>query len=496
MDREQQVEVSVLVGDGEVSLRLNGASFNIRLREGNGSRAAPHFEVKSIIPAAGSGKGGEALLGAPAGDEDDAARLANEAAYYRQTSQEIYEGLGKLAKEINLSIQDLSLAEIVQTNATSPGENLDQVRSQVADVMQMTEKATLNILTLVEHIGEDCLKVQGHLLKLADGTRRPKDASEVDAGSGGTQGGAALWSEMADQSETLDRKIREQFGPVPSPGAALRRQIALPDILQLILDFCRTDAVKPHLKSVLAQYETLFQVDQAELSLARLAAEMPQGGESYGFPVDKVLTILQETCLDERIENLFTKLLASAAKVFPTPSLPLEYPPPESPPASAPQSEVAALWGAFYENFQRIMVAAQEGLPLAETSGPEEDLQEAAREAVETVAHIQTSLSRITEALAFQDLSGQRLLKVLRILRQLQVQVLTLLVAAGNKLKANLEGKEMTFTQSKLFAQEELHRMLHTCTQPAAGPGLSNAADAEQPLNQEAINELLTGMGF
>jgi chemotaxis regulatin CheY-phosphate phosphatase CheZ len=494
MDKEQQAEVSVLVGNGEFTLNLPGVRLNVRLTGENGSQS-PCFEIKSIFPATGlAGEGAATLFGAPAVDRDNDPGLAGKAAYYRRISQEIYEGLGRLAKEINLSIQDLSLEEIVQTNMTSPGERLEQVRNQVADVLEMTEKATLNILNLVEHIQEDCVKVQGHLAHLAEGNGGAKDPPEATGGAGGTGTAAAPWSAILAQAEALDGKIRQELSHDQSPEPALR-QVALADILQLLLEFCGTEAVKPHLKSVLAQKETFFDVADAEQTLARLAAETPQEGGFYEFPVDKVLTLLQETCLDEKVKELFAKLLASAEKIFPTPTLPLESQPEDCTPAPPSQPEVGTLWQEFYETLQRIAASATEG-DLCRPFASEEGLQETAQEALATVGRIHASLSRITEALAFQDLSGQRLLKILKILRQLQVQVLSLLVAAGDKLKVNPEGREVTFTPGELSAQAELNRMINTCAPSTESLCASETPVAEQPLDQDAINELLTGMGF
>ncbi|MDI6853749.1 MAG: hypothetical protein QME75_09135 [Deltaproteobacteria bacterium] len=487
MDKEKQTGVSVLVGDGEFTLNLHGVRLNVRLTEANGRQSTPHFEIKADLPA--SGLAGEAPA---AGDSDNDPGLAGQAAYYRQISQEIYEGLGRLAKEINLSIQDLSLEEIVQTNTTSPGERLEQVRSQVADVLEMTEKATLNILNLVEHIQEDCVKVQGQLAHLAEGNGGAKDPSEETAAA--DRPATAPWSALMAQAKALDEKIKEESGNSRPPGPA-RRQVALADVLQLLLEFCGTEAVKPHLKTVLAQKETFFDMAAAEQALTRLAGETPTEDGFYEFPVDRVLTILQENCLDERVKELFAKLLASAGKIFSTPTLPLECRSEDAVAAPPPQPELAALWQEFFENLQTLEASNQDGL-LCRPFAPEEDLHETAQEALTIVERIHASLSRITEALAFQDLSGQRLLKILNILRQLQVQVLSLLVAAGDKLKVNPEGRKVTFTPGKLSAQEELNRMINTCTPSTENLGASKPPLAEQPLDQDAINELLTGMGF
>jgi hypothetical protein len=296
------------------------------------------------------------------------------------------------------------------------------------------------------------------------------------------------------QAEALDGKIRDQFGII-QPADTASRQIALADVLQLLLEFCGTEAVKPHLKSVLAQKETFFDVAEAEQSLARLAAEAPLEGGFHELPVGQVLTLLQKACLDERVKELFAKLLASGEKIFPTPTLPLESQPQESTSAPAPQPEIAALWQKFYEDLQNLTANGLEG-SLPQPVTPEEGLQETAQEALATVERIHASLARITEALAFQDLSGQRLLKILNILRQLQVQVLSLLVAAGDKLKVTPAGRGETFTPGELSAQAELNRMINTCAPSAESLCASEVPVPEQPLDQDAINELLTGMGF
>jgi chemotaxis regulatin CheY-phosphate phosphatase CheZ len=115
------------------------------------------------------------------------------------------------------------------------------------------------------------------------------------------------------------------------------------------------------------------------------------------------------------------------------------------------------------------------------------------QEVLGTVDRITESLSRIIEALSFQDLSGQRLLKILNIIRQLQIQVLTLLVAAGHKLQMKVDDQSLPLQGSDL-AREELDRLLNNFT-PSSDHDAA-ASPEEQPLDQNAVNELLTNMGF
>jgi len=99
--------------------------------------------------------------------------------------------------------------------------------------------------------------------------------------------------------------------------------------------------------------------------------------------------------------------------------------------------------------------------------------------------------------MAFQDLSGQRLLQVLKLLRSIQFQILTMVVAAGTKLKKKAEQKGITLEESGIMAQGEIDRLLSNIVPTSS----SSEAEAEhcvetQVLDQNAINDLLTNMGF
>jgi chemotaxis regulatin CheY-phosphate phosphatase CheZ len=155
--------------------------------------------------------------------------------------------------------------------------------------------------------------------------------------------------------------------------------------------------------------------------------------------------------------------------------------------------EVAARW----EKLQQTLKLLAEQRHTCLGGGPAQRAHAGSaaevQEVLGTVDRITGSLSRIVEALAFQDLSGQRLLKILKIIRQLQVQVLTLLVAAGQKLLINTDDQPLP-SQECDQARQELDRLLHTFA-PPPDREMASPAD-EQPLDQDAVNDLLTSMGF
>lgn len=492
MDQEKPVEVSMVLGYGDFSLELNGVILKVRGQSADGQAPALHLALSPGLLPARLGIQAEAAL--PHLKKSGAAETAllAEAAYSRQISQEIYEGLGKLAKEIHLAIQGLPLEAITPSGMSSPGDGLDQVRSQLSDALEMTEQATLNTLNLVEHIQKDCLTVQGQLRQLVGGevSCSPSSLSEPQQAS-------AWWSELLTQGAALDRLIRAH-APQADAIQADPPRFALADVLQILLESCGTEAVKPHLKSVWARYESLFQVDKAEENLQQLALELIQEKGVYQMPLDRVLKSLNEACTDERVQELFAKLLASAAKIFPAASLHLEAHPGGGTREARPAPELLALWQEFFATLQNLAgTTRNEASPLDETESKSSSFGSRVQEALETAERIHTSLLHLTEVLACQDLSGQRLLQVLQILRQLQVRVITLLVAAGNKLKVSPEGQEISLTPSDGSGQEALNRMLQSFTEaPPEGFHPGEALGNQEILDQKAVSDLLADLGF
>lgn len=493
MEAGKHIELSLGQVPGEFRLNLDGMSITIHLKSPPAGAAAG--------AAAASSEDGPPVPAPPTksdssgADRQEIEKVATELDYYRQVSQEIYEGLGKLAKDINLSIQDLSLAEIIQTAMGSPGERLDQARNQVTDVLLMTEQATLNIMELVEQIREDCQSVQSQLLSLKE-AQPPEDSEEVTPASAMDGVEQDLWDQVLSQAKELEQLWRSGQSPEASPTAGVPR-FSLADILQILLEFCTNEKVKQHLKAVQAKQDAIFRTTEAEQALSLLAAGAPQEDGFHQLPVEPLLNLLQSHCEDDRVKDLFAKMASSAQKLFPVLALPLEAQSveeefPDDPSETSDNPEVASLWERLQQNLALLAERRQtvkDGVPTQRAQGLGATK---VQEVLEIVDRITGSLSRIIEALAFQDLSGQRLLKILKIIRQLQVQVLTLLVAAGHKLEVKPDDQSKP-GQGSDRARKELDRLLHEAT-PLSGQEFS--ASAEEPLDQSAINDLLTSMGF
>jgi len=507
MADEKPFELSLELGEGECRVLVNGLSLNISLKppKGGAPAAAPAPQLVAPTPQAAPGNGAETQ------------RLVEDLDYYRQISLNIYEELGQLAKKLNISLQDLTLAEVIRSQMETPGEQLDQARIQLNDVLEMTEKATLNILDLVEQIREDCEAVRQQLISLGPEEENGEAEFPAHRKPGLTIYGEearALFTALVAQAQELNQQFQapaltEPPAPAEPPapeGGGLHFPLA--EILQIVLEFCGNEALKQHLKAVIAKQGEIFRTQEAEAAFVKLAASRPEEDGFSQFPVEEVLKILHSTCEDKRFQELFTKISGSAGKLFPMPMLPLEGHPVDAAPAAAaapppPQAAPQApaflpLWENFFQKLQQLAAQAETTPEAPEAATPGKVPVEEAKiqESIGVLDRITTSLSRIMEALAFQDLSGQRLLQVLKLLRQMQFQILTLVVSAGTKLKKKAEQRGITLEESGVLAQDEIERLLSALAPTASSSEAQEAVGAAQVLDQEAINDLLTNMGF
>jgi chemotaxis regulatin CheY-phosphate phosphatase CheZ len=497
MQAGKLIELSLGQDPGEFRLNLDGKAITIHLN--NQKNGAPAGEAAVQSASAPPPPAPQATPATPETVPQDEKALTAEMEYYRQVSREIYEGLGKLSKDINLSIQDLSLAEIIQTAMGSPGEGLDQARNQVTDVLMMTEQATMNIMDLVDQIRDDCQAVQSKLLNFKE-SRSAEDLEEAAPAPIMDSGEQDLWDQVLSQAEAMEHLCASGQAPESEeaqPSASVP-VFALADILQILLEFCTNEKVKQHLKAVQAKQDAIFRTAEAERAISLMAGGAPVEDGFHQLPVDPLLNLLQSHCDDERVKDLFAKMASSADKLFPIPALPLEAHEVaeefgDEPGDTQGNPELATRWEKLHQNLKLLAERRQTGTTGgAAASGCQMGAGEV-QEVLETVDRITHSLSRIVEALSFQDLSGQRLLKILKIIRQLQVQVLTLLVAAGHKLEVKPDAQSQPGQESDL-ARKELEGLLNSVT-PTTDEEFPAVPD-DQPLDQSAVNDLLTSMGF
>ncbi|MBU2551748.1 MAG: protein phosphatase CheZ [Proteobacteria bacterium] len=476
--------------------------------------------------------------------------------FYREVSEEMYTEIGQLARKLSLSIKDIPGEAIHRVDIERTGRELEEAKGQLEDIVQMTEKATMDIMDLAESIQDDCSSLVDQLQTIKDlefvqsgaasdddWDDEPAEASEPAQAPLTDQAAIAVLSAVietetglreavsqlpvageADQSEEPEPEAEAQ--PEPQPQKITTYEFETDVVFQTLYEFCTNEAVKDHIKAMRAEQETAF--DQAAVlkTLTDLAPTVTVEDNFFNFPIVAILKSLFQATNNDKFKATLKKMNQTAGNIFLDAVLPLEgrveekeIPAPAKAPAAAPkpagrpglpQDRIDALLALIDENLSRLeaeKARLEEAGPAASSSGSaisgdlttikigDRDLIINAVELSSELIHrVMARLTSILEALSFQDLSGQRIFKIVRLIGDIQVQLLSLLVSFGAKLKKKQQEAKAVISSKDAdkLAQEEVDKMLERISSPSDLKG----PESEGRLDQDAVNQLLGDLGF
>ncbi len=328
--------------------------------------------------------------------------------------------------------------------------------------------------------------------------------------------------------------------PPPAAGPMIITRFDVDVVFQTLYELCTNESVKDHIKQMREQKAQEFQEDLIADKLSEMAPEVDEEDGFYNFPIIAILKTLYAATANEGFRGTLKKMNQTAGTIFLDTVLPVEGekveveapalpppapepapapapppPPPKAPePAPAPASgggcsaedlaavsalvtDLEALSGA--EAAQAIP-AGESGLYTSVLTRDRDVVVKTVKTANELIHSTSGHLTNILENLSFQDLSGQRIMKVVALLNDIQKQLLSILISVATKMKVHQDGDatEQTAEKAKQMAQEEVTKALEKLQGgPAAqeetellGPG------AENRLDQGAVNDLLAQLGF
>ena len=457
--------------------------------------------------------------------------------YYKTVSTDIFNDIGKLAKSLSSTMGEIPLEDrrMKRVELDEAGEKIEDAKNQLHDIVSMTERATMEIMDQVEKVQNQTDGVKELLLSLK--THSAFQAAVVEAGEAGAQSATATLQNLQEkiiQANALIAAIQEDAGPASedvSAGAVLdlaqaapemikrtRYLFALDTIFQTMYELCTNETVKTHITAARKKAGDIFDhnvfVDALGERIKNLA---PDSDNFFTVPLSDVLSALLSACSDQKTQNLLKKMDLNQAEIFLDQSLPLEVPPTEeieeaapasaapaqeavvSPPAAAqgPDPRVAELGGMLAESLTLAgeLTESLEQMRSGQTPGmskmtieDQNEIFQKIEDAFNVASAITDEISRITEALSFQDLSGQQILKIIKLLTDFQVQLLAIVVSFGSQLKIKEQNATITVEESKRIAQEDVDKYLNSMTTGEVG--------GEGALDQNAVNDLLKGLGF
>ncbi len=531
-------EVNLEISAGFFRISTDTVVYNITVLGGSETGAAQvvrHIlaEEKSPVPS----------LAAPAPEagDFDLARMAGEALdddYYKKVSTDIFNDIGKLAKSLSSTMGEIPMEDrrMKRVELDEAGEKIEDAKNQLHDIVSMTERATMEIMDQVEKVQNQTDGVKDLLLSLK--THSAFQAAAVAAGEEGAQSASVTLQNLQEkigQANALIVALQEEGGGAGEEEAAAgevldlaeaapetvrrtRYLFALDTIFQTMYELCTNETVKTHITAARKKAGEIFDhngfVDALGEKIENLA---PDSDNFFTVPLSDVLSALLASCSDQKTQNLLKKMDLNQAEIFLDQSLPLEVPPTEeieeAAPAAATQPEAGAaapvvsaqgadprvaevagmlaesmaLAGELTGNLEQMHAGAVPGMSLM-TIEDQNDIFQKIEDAFNVASSITDDISRITEALSFQDLSGQQILKIIKLLTDFQVQLLAIVVSFGSQLKMKEKNAGITVEESKRIAQADVDKYLNSMTTGEVG--------GDGSLDQEAVNDLLKGLGF
>jgi hypothetical protein len=267
-----------------------------------------------------------------------------------------------------------------------------------------------------------------------------------------------------------------------------------------------------------------FKPDVVEEALNELAPEAPDEDNFLNLDLKGVLKGLFRATGEERFQAILKKMAGTADQIFLEQTLPLEAVPAEQPaPAPAPEPAPAA-GGGSPEAAAKLTELVSSLQELTQSLAPPE-VPENLGELLETslgeggegggdghgyvppelieelgtaMDLIFNSVNHIIEALSFQDLSGQAIYRIVRLLTDFQVQLLAMVVSFGMKIKVKESQTGISNEASEKMAQDEVDRVMDSLglSEGEGGEGEGEGGSLDLDLDQDQVNNLLEGLGF
>ncbi|OGQ98822.1 MAG: hypothetical protein A2505_06745 [Deltaproteobacteria bacterium RIFOXYD12_FULL_55_16] len=513
MSRTVRSEVNLEISAGFFRISTDSVIYNITVLDGQETGTAP---VVRYILAEGSQPLPSLTALDPATEPMAPVRLGektHEDDYYKQISNNIFNDIGKLAMSLSSTMGEIPMEDrrMKRVELDEAGEKIEDAKNQLHDIVSMTERATMEIMDQAEKVQNQTDGVKDLLLSLKTHTAFQPEA--IAYREAGTQSAAILYSlqEKIGQAKTLLAALQEDAGELTDPVAMIKRTrylFALDTIFQTMYELCTNETVKTHITNARQKAGEIFDYQVFVEALGKKISDLaPDNDNFFTVPLSDILFALLAACSDQKTQNLFRKMELNQTEIFLDQSLPLEAPPTEEieetasavaeDQGSGADPRIAELGGMLEESLVLATDLAEslEQMRSGQVPGMSrmtiEDQNDIFRK-IETAFQVADSIteviSRITEALSFQDLSGQQILKIIKLLTDFQVQLLAIVVSLGSQLKIKERDAGITVDESKRIAQEDVDRYLKSMTTEEVG--------GDGALDQMAVNDLLHGLGF
>ncbi len=471
---------------GSFRIPTSDAVYHITVCGGEGTSATR--VVERIVETEGEG----AVLPSPPSGDDD---------YYKEISNDVFHDIGQMAKNLSASMMSLPAEDRREkrTELNEAGEKIEDAKARLRDIVAMTEKATMDILDQVEKVQDQTGEVKD-LLSFLKNHKAFQMVTSADEGEGGEEEEAA--PSVADEIAAI-RELVAGIKVASSTGAVepAAYEFDIDTVMQTMYELCTNEAVKSHINTVREKAGEIFDQDGFSADLnERIAGMNPDDDNFLPVPLSELLAAMAANCSDATTVNLLKNIDKNRAAIFLDDSIPLEARARSLPPESGAgedggeeekKEQALARLDEVAERVRAIEANAGSAPNMSMmTMADQAEIFAKIEDAFSKASGINVDTSKITEVLSFQDLSGQQIMKIIKLLSDFQVQLLALVVSFGSRLKSKEKDTSLTVEESRKLAQEEVDRYLGEMNIEEEGAGDGGKLD------QEKVNDLLEKFGF
>ncbi len=494
------------------------------LEIGAGFFRIPTSEINYNITVVDSGEpGNRPAPAAPVaqGSQENVSQAQGGDDFYEIISNDLYNDIGELAKSLSTTIIDIPAEDRKLERATldEAGDKIEGAKAQLRDIVEMTEKAAMDIMDSVESVQKESGNVKALLDELKSHTafNHEKSSQVLEEGEGDVEEESLVTKEVSSiltQVDTIlglvnDLGAREAEAPPVATAKEVKSRYLfdLDVIFQTLYELCTNETVKDHITDARGRASELFELDKFHDKISEKAVNYEADGDNYfDVPMSDVFQSLFAVCSDKGIKNLLKKMDAGQSTIFLDQAIPVEVPEIEEievageaesgeaierpAPAAGIAEIITALDGvkAGLSKIPEIAATSQSSADACSTMtvADQREIFEKIEAAFDVSASISVDVSRITEVLSFQDLSGQQILKIIKLLSDFQVQLLAIVVSFGSQLKHKTENASISVEESRKFAQDDVDRYI---------VGVPDADDGGM-LDQDTVNDMLAEFGF
>lgn len=419
--------------------------------------------------------------------------------FYQDISYELYGEIGHLAKRLSATIDETGVKNAAMTEEAAMAimETIESVQGQTNDVCEL-------LADLKSHKAF---------------TVSEEEESEKAPENPITESISSVKKQFIKAREILT--VMQSQGSVqespPKPAVKIeKRKRYLFDIdvvFQTLYELCTNETVKDHITEARKNAAKIFDTDTFHESISLKAASYEADADNfYSTPMSDIFTSLSKACSEKGTRNLLQKMDSGQASIFLDQTIPLEVPTieeveveiaseenqndttPDAPLPPDPRlEEICQLVESGLAGFDEI----EEQTDAAPTSchcsvitlEDQGEIFSKIEAAIGLVDGMRSHVTKIAEALGVQNLSGQQIIKIIKVLSDFQVQLLGIVVSFGSQLKNKKNDASISAEESKKPAQQDVDIYLKK---------LCGEEDSEAGAlpDQETMTQMLEKMDF